>query len=219
MLSKLILLFGFLASLFLFFKLVRDDIKLISLRIREEAIFDIFLLVSFGALLGARVFYVVFHFEKFGLSFLKWFLFTHFPGLSFFGGILGAGISLWWILKKRNLLRARLFDLAVLSSGPAIILGLLSVGRLIEAIIFLFLSIGLFRIFYSAVIFSRRLNSPGLISLIFLSVFSLSFFTLDFTRGNDKILMKALTLEQLSSLIIFILAFGFFIRGVKKQKL
>ncbi len=225
MFFKPLFIFGFLASLFLFFRLIKDDIKLISLRITEETIYNIFFVSTFGAILGARIFYVAIHFEKFGISPFKWFLFTHFSGLSFFGAVLGVGIFLWWILGKTKLLRARIFDLATLSSGPVIILGFLGLGRFMEAAIFLFLQAFLFRIYYSAVTFSLpgtrqawRLNSSGLIFLIFLLFFSLSWFVLDFIRENDKILMNLLTIEQLASLSVFTIALWFFLKRAKKQK-
>lgn len=226
MFSKLFLLLGFLSSLFLFFKLTKDDIKLVSLRVREETIFNIFFASTVGAILGARVFYVATHFEKFGLSPLKWFLFTHFPGLSFLGAILGLEISLWWILKKTNLSIARIFDLATLSFGPVIILGFLGSRLFIEAAIFLFLQLILFKIYRWAAIFSLpgtrqvwRLNSSGLIFLIFLLFFSFFWFLLDFIRKNDKILVNLLTIEQLVSLLIFFIALWFFLKRVKKQKI
>lgn len=227
MLFKLLFTIGFIASLFTFFKLAKDDIKLISLRISEHQIFDIFFLTSIAALLGARLLYVVTHFWQFEVNIFKLVLFTHFPGLSLTGGVLVALGFLWWYLQKKNFLKARIFDLATLASLPVIVLGFLGNYQFYQALLFILLSVILVRIYYKARPFDKHLNFTGVITLIFVIVLSVSGFVFNFAKG-DGVLLKLflkedkfllLTIEQVINIIIFILTTALFIRGLNRKSI
>lgn len=211
MLFKILLLAGFLTSVFTFFKLVRDDIKLVSLSIQDAAIFDMFFLTSLGAVLGARLIYYIEHFSQFGANPLKFFLITYFPGLSWSGAILGGSFFLWWFLKKKNILRIRIFDLAVLSALPIILLGLLGSLALWQFLVFTILTIVFFAYYGNPRRFLLRLNFPGIFFLVFLMVSSLLNLVVNFAIGHP-FLINLLTLEQILNLAILLVAIYSFLR-------
>lgn len=187
---------GFIISAFLFFRMARDDIKLLSLRLSDETIFDIFFLTSLAAVLGARLVYVAAHFPDFENNPFKMIVFTHFPGLSFIGGIIGGFIFLTWFLKRKNIFNVRILDLAALSSLPFIILGFLGKQNFLWFGIFIVLAILLFRIYKM-----RRVTI-----LSFLAVSSIF----------QVVSTRLLTLEQAVSIIILLFVVFFFVRGLKK---
>lgn len=207
MLFRALLIVGFTSSAFLFFRITREDIKLLSLRLRDEIIFDIFFLTTLSVLIGARIVYVAAHFGEFEGNPFKIILFTHFPGLSLIGGILGGVIFLRWFLKGKNILNARLFDSMVLSSLPLLVVGFLGKQNFLVAGIFIILAIFLFRIYRTPLF--PRLNFPGAISLSFLSVSSIVAF----------ISTRLLTSEQVISIIVLIFTLFFFTRGLRKGSL
>ena len=82
------LVVSFFAGAFMLWK----NIKLTSYK--EEEIFDGLFFSILGALLGARLVYVAFNFQDFGFNFLRFILINGFPGLSLFGALFGAFITL-----------------------------------------------------------------------------------------------------------------------------
>lgn len=206
MLFRALLIVGFIASAFLFFRMTREDIKLLSLRLRDETIFDIFFLTSLAVLVGARIVYVASHFGDFGINLLKILVFTHFPGFSLMGGFLGGFIFLRWFLKRKNILRARIFDLIALSALPLIILGFLGAKLLWEATIFFVLLLFLFRVYKTR--FLEKLNFQGLPSLALLIVVAMVSFR-----------TTLLTAEQIISIIVLLFAVTLFIKGAKSGHL
>jgi phosphatidylglycerol:prolipoprotein diacylglycerol transferase len=77
--------------------------RLKELGIKEEKIIDCLLLVTFGGLFLARVFYLGLNWEKFGFSPLRWLFFSRYPGFSPGGGILGMVLVLARFTKKEKL--------------------------------------------------------------------------------------------------------------------
>src|SRR3989338_8938243 len=69
-----------------------------------EQVIDIILLTFFGALIFARIYFIVTHpslFEENG--FLKMILINRYPGLSFWGGFIGGMISLIFVVRNFKL--------------------------------------------------------------------------------------------------------------------
>lgn len=87
---------------------------------REEEIFDGLFASLFGALIFARLFYVIFNFNDFGFSFLKFILINGYPGLSLWGGILGGFATFWIYCRIYKHKFIRLIDHAI----PAIFMAL-----------------------------------------------------------------------------------------------
>ncbi|OGK26183.1 hypothetical protein A2954_04315 [Candidatus Roizmanbacteria bacterium RIFCSPLOWO2_01_FULL_37_12] len=71
---------------------------------KEDLIFDGLFLSITGGLFVSRVVYVALNFEKFGFDILKFILINGYPGLSLYGALIGAFISLYvfFLLKKIN---------------------------------------------------------------------------------------------------------------------
>ncbi len=67
----------------------------------EEKLIDLLLFEAAFGLLGARIYYLITHFSDFGFSPFRWLLFSHFPGLSFWGALL-AGVVGAFIFARRN---------------------------------------------------------------------------------------------------------------------
>lgn len=85
----LFLSLSFIASFFLVWRLLR------AWDLDEEKILDLFLLTFFGALLGARIFFILQNFSTFGWGIDKWFLIMKYPGLEFWGAFLGGWLALF----------------------------------------------------------------------------------------------------------------------------
>ncbi len=70
-------------------------------KLDEEKLIDLLLFVAVFGLVGARIYYLIFHFGDFGFSPFRWLLFFHFPGLSFLGALLG-GVAGAFFFCRRN---------------------------------------------------------------------------------------------------------------------
>src|SRR3990172_4726798 len=62
---------------------------------KEDGIFDALFLSVAGGLLFSRVVYVALNFEKFGFDILKFILINGYPGLSIYGALAGAFLTLY----------------------------------------------------------------------------------------------------------------------------
>lgn len=73
---------------------------------KEEEIFDGMFISMAVSLFVSRLVYVIFNFDKFGISLLKFVLINGYPGLSLFGAILGAflGLYIYFASKKIKIL-------------------------------------------------------------------------------------------------------------------
>lgn len=67
----------------------------------KEKIIDLFFLVSFTALLGSRVSYIIFNLNLFPNT-QSYFQFIHFPGFYFWGGFLSALVLLIFLFRKNK---------------------------------------------------------------------------------------------------------------------
>lgn len=85
---------AFVVSFFFVWRLLR------AWDLDEEKILDLFLLTFFGALLGARIFFIEQNFSVFGWNIGKWFLIMKYPGLSFWGAFFGGWLAMFFFAKK-----------------------------------------------------------------------------------------------------------------------
>lgn len=79
----LFLALGFFAAAFVLWRLAK------TYDFDEEKILDILILTFFGAIIGARVYFVIFHWSMV-TDLSRIVLITRYPGLSFWGGLMGA---------------------------------------------------------------------------------------------------------------------------------
>jgi len=85
---------GFLFGVFLVWRLSR------AWDLDEEKILDLTLASFLGGLVGARLYFVLEHWDLFAQNLSKIFLFYKLPGFSFWGGILGGWLTLFYFSKK-----------------------------------------------------------------------------------------------------------------------
>lgn len=100
-------LIGFFATLLFALRIVRRS----EFPFSEENVWDMFIYIFFGTLLGGRVGYAFFYnFDIFWAAPLKIFLPYDFEsgmwigisGMSYYGGLIGATISLYWFARAKN---------------------------------------------------------------------------------------------------------------------
>lgn len=101
---------SFLLSTFVVWKYGKEELK-------EEEYLDAFLYTAVAVLLGARVSYILGHFDEFGINLLRYIVVRETPGLSIFGGLLTGILFLFWYTRKRKLPFWHLTDLFSLSSS------------------------------------------------------------------------------------------------------
>jgi hypothetical protein len=68
----------------------------------EEEIISLTIYLTLVFLVGARLIQILFHFEEFKFSLLRWLLINHYPGFSFIGGFLACIVLLIVWSKKKN---------------------------------------------------------------------------------------------------------------------
>lgn len=83
-------------------------------KLDEEKLLDLLLFVALFGLVGARIYYLFFHYEAFSSSLFKWLLFFHFPGLSFVGAVIGGLLGTIIFSRKANWSFWQVADLLVL---------------------------------------------------------------------------------------------------------
>lgn len=108
---------GFLYGVFLIWRLTR------AFELNEEKMLDLALLSFFGGLIGARILFIILEFDSFGPDPLKWVLITKYPGLNFWGALLGGVISTYFFVKRLNLNFWQVSDIASIGFLGGLILG------------------------------------------------------------------------------------------------
>ena len=90
------LVIAFFAGSFVVWKKGREE------HFEEEDLFDATLLATFWGLIGARVWYILFHLGEFGVDVIKMMALTKFPGLSFLGALPVGILALVLISRKKK---------------------------------------------------------------------------------------------------------------------
>lgn len=119
-------LLGLLVSLFIAWRLYKNNFLFVRFNVGLNTFFDsiFFFLISFA--IGARVLYIMEHWEKFSASLFSWFLFLHVPGFSFLGGVIGGFLGLFLFCQAKKLPYLLLADL--LSVAVAFVLACFRIG-------------------------------------------------------------------------------------------
>lgn len=112
---SLLLAIGLVMGSFVVWRLGREEQS-------EEKLFDTILISFILTLLTSRFFYIFSHFDFFSFDVLKWILFLHYPGFSFWGGFMGAVLGLI-ISTRSRLLLLKYVDLFSLGFALAVIFG------------------------------------------------------------------------------------------------
>ncbi len=107
---------GFLLGVFLIWRLSR------AWDLDEEKVLDLTLLTFLGGLIGARFYFVIEHWNYFAINFSKAILFYKFPGFSFWGGVLGGWLTLFYFSKRFKLDFWQIADIAAVGFLGGLIL-------------------------------------------------------------------------------------------------
>lgn len=107
---------GILFGIFLVWRLCR------AWELDEEKILDLTVLTFLGGLLGARVYFVILNLEYFLSSPLNLILINKVPGLSFWGGILGGWLTLYFAARRFKMDFWQLADIALVGVIGGLIL-------------------------------------------------------------------------------------------------
>jgi phosphatidylglycerol:prolipoprotein diacylglycerol transferase len=102
---------------------VWKNIQLTSFK--EEQVFDGLFLSLGGGLLVSRFVYILFHFEDFGFDVLKYILINGYPGLSFWGGVIGFFLTMYIFTSVQKLRFMELIDYII----PPVFLAL-AIGKI-----------------------------------------------------------------------------------------
>lgn len=219
-----VVFFGFIISSFLAFHRLKDE------NFEENDIFDLILFSGFFGFVFGRIFYVLFHWERFGPDFVKILSFGKYVGFSFWGVIFGIILGVCILSKKRGwnfalvadnlvipLLSFSIFvqigcffngcNLGVATKSPW---GLMMPGMLQSRHpIFLYEAVaGLLILIYFVKIEKRwrsfrwyKSQKPGFLTLLYLSSFCFLQGALDFFR-EDKLYFKGLETSFLVPILL-----------------
>lgn len=113
----LFLSLGFLLATFLIWRLAK------GWDLNEEKILDLVLLSSFGGLVGARIYFVLSNFEFFSADLYKVFLITKYPGLNFWGALIGGAFTAAIFARRFKFNVWQIGDLAAVGLLAGIVLG------------------------------------------------------------------------------------------------
>ncbi|MCR4306115.1 MAG: prolipoprotein diacylglyceryl transferase, partial [Candidatus Daviesbacteria bacterium] len=100
------LVLGFLLGMFLVWRLSR------AWDLDEEKTLDLTLLTFIGGIVGARLYFVLENLQIFFVSPFNLILINKVPGLSFWGGILGGWLTLYYFARRKRLDFWQLADIA-----------------------------------------------------------------------------------------------------------
>lgn len=195
-----VLLFCFFIFLFTLYRLSQDDFIFIRKGISSELIFNLAFLIAIFSLIFARLIYVFSYPKQVFFSFLGFFLFPYFPGLSIIGCVFGGAVflTLYCLYKKYPL--GRMLDFFSLSFLFALPIGFLFVylvsgrpGHILASLIFyiIFLFVNIFTLLP---LFTKGKIKDGVMGLIFLTVFSILTIVVSIFAAKLKF---AYTLENL----------------------
>lgn len=213
---------SFVFATFIIWKYAKEELK-------EEEYLDIFLHTSIVALICARLVYIFFNFDKFGINILRFIVVREIPGLSMAGGLVGGAIFLYFYCKKKKYDFPHLVDIFSIAGSLALffgkvgeqlggagfgketnfILGVKIVGltgrrhptELYEAIFYLVLFIILTRLYQK----SQRNKWPqGLIGVILGQSIAVSIFLIEFLKVNS-LYLYGLNLNKIAALICLLI--------------
>ncbi|MBI4038150.1 prolipoprotein diacylglyceryl transferase [Candidatus Daviesbacteria bacterium] len=108
---------GFLFGTFLVWRLAR------AWDLDEEKILDLVLLTFFGGLLGARLFFISFNWDFFSQNPVSALLLTKYPGLEFWGGVLGGWLTLAFFSRRLKVDFWQIADLSAVGFLGGLVLG------------------------------------------------------------------------------------------------
>lgn len=223
---------AFLVAVFTIWRIAR------IYEIDPEKILDLVLLTFFGGLILARIYHILLNLEQFD-SIYKMILINRYPGLSFWGGLLGGFLTLYYFIRRSVTLRfwqvadfaavAFLLGCAIADIGCFLggcvygrvsslpfttdVVGL--VGRRLP--VSLFEAVLLFFAYLSLRKMVLKFHFPGKVvsfALIYLGIIKLG---LEFLRGDTRIFTANITFGHVLSALSILLGVAFYYQLSKKD--
>jgi len=202
--------------------------------ISPDIIFNFSFIVAISGIIGARIFYVATNLNGYLKNPLEIIMLQH-GGLSWFGGLILGSINGIVYIRKRRLPIFKILDLMIPFVALAQAIG--RIGCLLNGCCFgkvskfgiyfavhnqvliptqLYSSLILIFIFIVLRILQDRPHKPGEIFFLYLALYSLKRFFIEFWRADNPIIIFNLTLFQILSIVLFCFAlFSIFL--VKKS--
>lgn len=232
---------AFLLATFLIWKFSAEELLFGKTPIKEEKLFDGVFIFVLATLFGARVIFVLSHFDQFGFNFARWILARELSGFSFLGGFFVGALFLFIFCLKAKI---EFLDLADLFSlGLSFALSLAFIGALLDgvgagarttapwgvlfagqigrrhpvqllgSVLFLFSFLLLKRVRLKAL---KKRVKKGVVSLCFLALSGLTFFLLDFLKEGE-VYWGGLKLSQIVYLLVFLVGGGLLYRLLERN--
>ncbi|MDI6891534.1 MAG: prolipoprotein diacylglyceryl transferase [Actinomycetota bacterium] len=191
-----------------------------------DIIYDLVIWVAIGGIVGARLFYVIGHWESFAVMPLSIFAIWE-GGLVYYGGLAGGALAVVILVLKRGLPIWDTADMITLSLALGYAIARIGCflngcchGRpsnLPWAVVFPDVDVlprhptQLYSFLYGVFIFGilwvlrERLNWPGLLFWFYLTLYSVARFVIEFFR-ESPIMLGGLTIFQIISVGVFLVA-------------
>lgn len=112
----LILAVGFFISAFFIWRRLKE------LGIDEEKIIDLIIISALFSLVFGRIFFIIQNISLLGFNPSHWLLIGRYPGLSFWGGVGGIFLTVWWFSRRQDLDFWQIYDEFVYGLMPFLIL-------------------------------------------------------------------------------------------------
>lgn len=197
-------LLGSIASLFVVWRLFKSDLLFVRFKVTLDIFFDSLLVFFLAFGIGARMLYLVEHWQRFNENFLSWILFLHFPGFIFLGGVIGGFLGLFLFCRQRKLSFLLLSD--VIAVGVLLALGIVRLGNFVSNISnFLplyeaVLSLGSFGFLHY--LYTKGRSQSGMTTIYFFLLIGLMRFVVEFAGGYSVYLARITPSQFISGIFV-----------------
>jgi len=193
---------GFLTSIWLARRNISPDST-----IDREKIIDLGLFVLVAGVIGARLTYVLLNISEYISSPLE-IIMIHHGGLVFYGGLIGAVLTGWLLLKKWKWDFLSTADLIVPYLALAQAFG--RIGCLLNGCCYgigqhpaqVYSSLSLLGIFIILRMMNSRVKKKGAITCSYFILYPVTRFTIEFFRGDVPRVLGNLTVSQIISILV-----------------
>ena len=225
----LMLVVAFIAGTFLASRQAKKE------NINPNIIFNLAFIAFLSGIIGARAFYIIENLNYYLRNPIEIIMLQH-GGLSWFGGLISGLFAAIFYLKTKKLPIYKILDLIVPFVALAQAIG--RVGCLLNGCCFgkvsrfglyfkvhqavliptqLYSSLALLLIFLILRFFQDRPHKEGQIFFLYLFLYSMKRFVIEFWRADNPVIFLGLTLFQILSILIFCLSFFKLIAIIKTR--
>ena len=200
----ILFIFCVFVSLFMLYVLVKHDFVLARKSLLLQEIFDTTFFAYIAFIFLGRLMFVLGEQRYNFFHFVKFFHLVRYPGILIIGGVLGFGIVIYYVFRKKKIL-LRIFDIYSLSMYPIFLFALFTSyfgGYFLYFNILLFI---LSCIFFGIGIYSYKNYTlkDGTITYLFICLISIFTIVSEFSGGN-RIIFSFFTIPQILCMITFL---------------